>query len=171
MPELRTAKQINDYIGACVLRVIQDLADQVRADVYRDVRDELNDSLRRQSMKPNQFFAYEHTWDVLESICRPEASLKNGKVEVEIYYDTDLIKPQRNDESFWNSHMDVNGDTTWGGKSIPELVPVWLELGTVDGLAPREGWAIMEKWHNWVKVALKRRLKTELKQKFGLKVK
>lgn len=170
MPECRSVKELNDYIGAYMVRVIQDIADQVRDDVYRDVRDEINDSIRRQSAKSNQFYAYEHTWDVLESICKPQAKYESGRVEVEIYYDTDEINAKYNKESFWNSHMDVNGGTSWGGQSIPELMPIWLELGTEYGLAPREGWGIMEKWHNWVKSALKNRVKAELKTRYGLKV-
>lgn len=175
MPQCRSIKEVNDYINVFVLRAIQEIADDIREEVYKDVRDEYNFSMRsihsRGTSENSKYFQYEHTFDVLESICQPQAKLVNGKIEVEIYYDPDKIKPFYNKNNYWNSHMNITGGTTWKGVSIPELLPIWLELGTDYGLAPREGWEIMGKWHRQVKSTLKRRIKAILKSKYGLKVK
>lgn len=172
MPECRTVSEINDYITLFVARVIQDIADEVREDVYRDVRSQYNHSIMMQNRKSNDYYRYNHTFDVLESICQPKVIMSKGMLEVEIYYDPDKIKPlNTGEESMWNSHMDVNGNDTWNGMSIPELIPIWMELGTTNGLAPRDGWGIMEAWHNNLKATLKSRVKSELKSRYGLKVK
>lgn len=172
MPECRTISEVNNYITLFVTRVIQDIADEVREDVYRDVREEYNNSIMVQSRKSDDYYKYNHTFDVLESICQPKVKFSNGVLEVEIYYDPDKIEPYNTgDESMWNAHMDVNGKTTWAGMSIPELIPIWMELGTTRGLSPREGWGIMEAWHNDLKRTLRNRVKRELKSRYGLKVK
>lgn len=172
MPECRSVDELNSYVRLYVLRVIQDIADEVREDVYKDVRQEYNDSIRRISLSnKDEYFQYEHTFDVLESISQPKAKLVGKTIEVEIYYDSSKITPFLNKNNYWNSHMDIIQQTTWNGASIPEMIPVWLERGTESGLAPREGWGIMEKWCQMLKRTLKGRVQRELKARYGLKVK
>ena len=43
-----------------------------------------------------------------------------GGLETEIFFDPDKIFSREMEGEYWNQHMSVNGDSSWGGKSISE---------------------------------------------------
>lgn len=158
MPTFTTISALNQYIKNVVKQSIQTIAEDVREEVYEEV----SDKLLNNHSGGNGYYAYQHTFEVLESICEPKVKYVNNTVEVEIYYDTDKIQPHYVDNSFWNQHMSITGE------DVSEILPLWLEEGTTGGLYPREGWGIIKEWQDELKRTLKRRVQVELLRK-GIK--
>ena len=68
----------------------------------------------------------------------------NGELETEIYFDPNKIYSRELHDSYWNQHMSLNGDTTWGGKSISEWIPIWMEHGVSNSKWDRDGIKVID---------------------------
>jgi len=71
---------------------------------------------------------YNRTMDLLNSItCTKTEKDVNGKYIAIIFFDTTAMSQGLNKD--FNSRMSFDGDTSWGGIDICELLPKWVELG------------------------------------------
>lgn len=68
----------------------------------------------------------------------------NGELETEIYFDPNKIYSAEVHDRYWNQHMSLNGDTTWGGKPISKWLPIWIEHGVSGSKWDREGIKVVE---------------------------
>ena len=65
---------------------------------------------------------YVRTFQILDSITY-NLDGSNGTYKVKVGYDTDLIKPEYNEDSFFNSHMSLSGE------DVSDITPYFIEKG------------------------------------------
>ena len=172
MPQFSSISELNAYINVVVQEILDKISSDVEERVFNLVKERLYDPPGR-NMGGYTGAYYDTTYDFLTSVTRAEPKFSDGKIEVEIYYDSNKIMPQyRSEEEYWNVHMDTDEqvEDIWNGMSIPELLPLWMEYGTNKGLAPRNGIHVMQDVYNDLKKTYKSEFIKELK-KYGIKVK
>ncbi len=118
-------------------------------------------------------YDYQRSYNYLNSLTVKRV-YKNtsGELETEIYFDPDKIYSIEIHDSYWNQHMSVDGDTSWKGVPINELIPVFMEKGVKDSKWDRSGIKVVD---NILKQLdgdkkFKKMMMNELRRK-GLKVK
>lgn len=67
-----------------------------------------------------------------------------GELEVEISFDSNKIYSREMEGEYWNQHMSVNGDDTWGGRPISEWIPIFMEHGVSGSLWDRDGIEVVD---------------------------
>ena len=67
-----------------------------------------------------------------------------GELETEIFFDPDKIFSREMEGEYWNQHMSVNGDTSWGGRQISEWIPIFIERGVSGSLWDRDGIEVVD---------------------------
>lgn len=67
-----------------------------------------------------------------------------GELETEIFFDPEKIHSREMVGEYWNQHMSVNGDSSWGGRPISEWIPIWMEHGVSGSLWDREGIEVVD---------------------------
>lgn len=67
-----------------------------------------------------------------------------GELETEIFFDPNKIYSREMEGEYWNQHMSVNGDSMWGGKSISEWMPIFIEHGVSGSLWDRDGIEVVD---------------------------
>ncbi len=93
-------------------------------------------------------YQYSRTYEVINSITLE--TLKQGKsgYTAKIYFDTEKISPYHTDDAFFNKHMSLNGDTSWGGKPISELLISWMNDGMSSPYGSFEGAKFLDETHD-----------------------
>ena len=72
---------------------------------------------------------YVRTYDVLNSITTSKVVKVPNGYALSVYFDKDKIRAERVDGSCWGQHISFNNDITWGGMTIGEWIPVWIDKG------------------------------------------
>lgn len=67
-----------------------------------------------------------------------------GELETEIFFDPNKIYSREMEGKYWNQHMSVNGDSSWGGRPISEWLPIFIERGVSGSLWDREGIEVVD---------------------------
>ena len=67
-----------------------------------------------------------------------------GELETEIFFDPEKIYSREMEGEYWNQHMSVNGDSSWGGRPINEWIPIFMEHGVSGSLWDREGIEVVD---------------------------
>lgn len=74
-------------------------------------------------------YQYSRTYEVINSITLETLKQGKGGYTARIYFDENKISPRISENGGFNSHMSLNGDTSWGGRSLASLVVEFMELG------------------------------------------
>lgn len=85
--------------------------------------------------KPESDF-YERTRQFLHSVIKPKVEIKGLNIEVTVGMDSDVMEPERSEDSIFNRHMDVYGSEYWKGEYIPEALLSWWDTGTSNNKFP-----------------------------------
>lgn len=67
-----------------------------------------------------------------------------GELETEIFFDPDKIYSREVEDSYWNQHMSVNGDSMWDGRPISEWIPIFIEHGVSGSKWDRDGIEVVD---------------------------
>ena len=74
-------------------------------------------------------YQYSRTYEVINSITLETLKQGKGGYTARIYFDENKISPRISENGGFNSHMSLNGDTSWGGRSISSWLISWMESG------------------------------------------
>lgn len=163
MPQFRNISDLNRFLNVVLEEVLLEVSEEIEREVLERVERNVYSST------PHD---YQRTWDFLASVTRAEPRYEKGSIEIEIYYDSDKLLPRAMGNGEWNQHMSVIGDRVddvWNGKSVPELLPLWIEYGTENGLKPRsKGAHVMDSVYNDLKNTYKDKFIKKLR-KYGIK--
>ena len=109
-------KEMKDAINEIADKIASDLDTSIRKEVYG----------RAESVN------YTRTKDFLNSIIQPTVEVSGSEVSVVVGLDYTKLRPELNDDSFFNSHMSVNGSTNWAetGVSVSEGLLAGFDIGT-----------------------------------------
>lgn len=67
-----------------------------------------------------------------------------GGLETEIFFDPNKIYSREVEDSYWNQHMSVSGDSMWNGKPISKWIPVFMEHGVSGSKWDRDGIEVVD---------------------------
>lgn len=120
---------------------IQDSLRLISLEVEKMMKEYVMDKLYN-AYSPNE---YMRSYDYLNSLTVKKVYKNSvGELETEIFFDPDKIYSREVEDSYWNQHMSVNGDSDWGGKSISEWIPIFMEHGTSGSLWDRDGIEVVD---------------------------
>ena len=107
-------------------------------EVGRQLRDEMKDYLFQKWYKAYTPEEYNRSFNLLDSI--EFELLKTGStIAVKVGYNTDLIKPEYDEYSYWNQHMSMDG------QDVSDVLPYYIEFGNGKNLYYRyDGIGVLE---------------------------
>ena len=134
--------QLTNHLNKELLKTLPKIAGRISRTLKKYVSDNWY-----KSSKPQM---YERTMDVLNSITVGEVAQEGGNYTIEIFFDTDKIV--RKTSTFevpgnlprFHHHMDIRGNTTYGGASIAEWVVSWMNYGQGSSLHSYGGSEFLE---------------------------
>ena len=91
-------------------------------EVGRQLKMEFQNQVFEKVYKARNPKEYERTFNLLDSV-QYKLTNTNGVIKVELYYDTDLIKSEYNEYSYWNQHMSLSGE------DVSKDIPYYTEYG------------------------------------------
>jgi hypothetical protein len=137
----KTVSALQDHLKQSILEAIENKI----IDICMKVAQKHIEERVYEAYTPQGDFAYDRTFELLNSVTVGNLNVGTKYVTFEIYMDTEKINPYvRN--SFdgyhgWNAHADVYGI------DVSEYIPLWIEEGTNGSLFDREGAHYMEQTH------------------------
>jgi hypothetical protein len=102
------------------------------------------------AMKPT---SYERTFQFIDSLSVDIKPNERQGYDILVFFDSDKIDSIERDSGQWNAHMSVDGSTSYGGKSIGDLLVEFIEFGQYSPLYSYDGIHMIEN--------TKKRLKTK----------
>lgn len=128
MPSFKSMDEMHAYIDS-------QMAKSVQKDVVKSVSQKIKKLLEDWVMSTvyeNSHYAYERTFEFLDSITIGNVTTAKGVTSCEIYFDADKINQTLSKNTKWNSHMSVYGykNDESNGQPINEMIPYYLEYGT-----------------------------------------
>lgn len=143
MPDFKDLKSLYKYVEKDISYSLGIIAEKVRQLLREYIEKELY-----QSYTPTD---YQRTRDFINSLDIKEVKKVGDFYSVEIFFNTGLIHSNEVENSGWNQHMDVYGNSNWYGASIPEWMPYFIEWGTHNSLWDRDGLHSMDAINKYVK--------------------
>lgn len=167
MKTFSSVSALNDYLVEVINEVINDIAEEIETDLREKVREAYISTIGNK----DDYFKYTPTYEFLNSITRPRAEVKNGEINIEIYFDPSKMTPKFREDEYWNAHMGMSGqeDDVWNGMSVPELLPFWIEYGTQNGMYRREEADSVGKVFRLYEQIFSQLIIKELKKRYGIK--
>lgn len=98
---------------------------------------------------PKGEYAYDRTYELMDSLTIDNISVENKCVTFEIFMDASKIKPYETGDGEWNQHQSMPTDST-PSYDVSEYIPQWIEEGTSGSLWDREGAHYMEQ--SWIEL-------------------
>ena len=148
---------LNDYCNY-VNKQLEKCMDEVGRQMKVEVQNLIFEKIYR-TRNPKE---YERTFNFLNSI-QYKFTNNNGKFQVEVYYDTDLIKAEYNEYSYWNQHMSLSGE------DVSKDIPYYMEYGNKSPIYSYEGAYIMKEMKEYAEQNYAVKLATLLHQR-GIKI-
>lgn len=102
----------------------------------QNIHDELWDNIFSRIYSKSESEFYERTQEFLDSVIHPIVKVNGFDVEVTIGMDSSRMHPRQGDSGMFNQHMDIYGNDSWHGKSIPESLLSWWDTGTTNSRLP-----------------------------------
>lgn len=94
------------------------------------------------SYSPNEYL---RSYNYLNSLTVKKVyKNSSGGLETEIFFDPNKIYSREVEDSYWNQHMSVNGDSMWDGKPISEWIPIFMEHGVSGSKWDRSGIEVVD---------------------------
>lgn len=88
---------------------------------------------------------YSRTMEYINCIqCSKVKNIGNGKYEVEIYFDTNLIQPHINSNGEWNQHANIDGE------DVSAQIPYYIEEGNNSSIYSYQGVHPVENTKEWL---------------------
>lgn len=94
--------------------------------------------------EPKGDYAYDRTFELLNSVTVGNAKMGTKYIYFDIFMDSEKIKPYASDDHSWNQHSSVDP------MDVSEYIPMWVEEGTEGSLWDREGAHYMEQ--SWMEL-------------------
>lgn len=143
--------QIEKYMEKLIKETLDEISDIVKQKLYDLVEDRLYDAY-----SPSN---YERTKELINAISKTQVAKTYGSHVVEIFYDTKKIFPYITGEGNWNKHAD------WYGNDVSDLIPLFVEYGTVGSLWDRDGIFAIRDTQAWISKEYNRLFRETLKYK------
>lgn len=113
--------------------------EQALKEVARDTAEFLSQTVQADIYRKPESDYYARTYEFLKSITQSNVKRVGNNMEIEVYFDPDKINPypvRDYKPDMFNAHMSLDGETSYGGKSIGEWLVGWLEEGYSGGVRP-----------------------------------
>lgn len=153
-----------------VFKDVSALQVQLKRDIYQSIQGTIADLCTKvvkemvqkkvyNAYIPSGDYAYERTFDLLNSVTIGNFKLGTKYATFEIYMDSEKISPNETDEDYWNQHADVDYQ-----QDVSECIPMWIEEGTSGSLWDRNGTHYMEQSAIELDTGIYRALAQELRR-------
>ncbi|MCY8228696.1 hypothetical protein MOC30_13995 [Bacillus spizizenii] len=140
----RNHKTVSSLQGQLRSDIIESIQNDVADVAIKTVQEHLNQSVY-QAYIPKGEYAYDRTFELLNSVTVGNVKMGNKFVYFDIFMDTEKIGSYvKEGNAEWNQHASVEG------MDVSEYIPLWTEEGTDGSLWDREGAHYMEQ--SWIEL-------------------